>query len=89
MAHIIENMLGISDDDKVANKIVLDAFKKIRVDSRKKEAKDLKIFVAGIKKYNDPHEVIANSFDKNYSGKGNEFTKAIESLVREMIKSGD
>ena len=89
MAHIIENMLGISNDDKAANRIVLEAFKRIGIDSRKKRETDtLRIRVAGPKYAKDPHEIIANSFDKNYSGRGNKFTKAVESIVKEMIKNG-
>ncbi len=87
MVHIIENMLGIGKNDEKAKKIVQQAFVRAGIDGRTKEANNIRIRVAGIKYRDNPHEIIAHSLDKNYSGNGNLFTRALESIIEEMIEN--
>lgn len=87
VVHLLENYLGIGEDDKEAEKIVNEAFKRLKIRRNGNDAMDLRISIAGYEERMNPHEIIAYSFSKNYVGKGNDFSREIEKIVLERVES--
>ena len=61
-----------------------EAFERLNIQG-KKDRDTIRIATAGFKERNDPHEIIAYSFSKNYTGKGSSFNQEIERIILERI----
>ena len=86
-AHILENMLGVDNNEEVAKTVVGDAF---RIIGMRRQSRDAQMLCAQVARYNNkdnPYEIIAHSLDRNYTGNGNDFTRAIETALLQRLSN--